>query len=392
MAVLRKIKKKIEVTTKRKAASDRKPVKKTEKRLSKPAEADSVRNAGIPVPIGKIKIESKTAVSNRVKKEAAATQGQEKEISGYESRPGHRISLPEGRIYEETFVEKTKFYPPAGIESVTTRLPKELPLAYGEDKIVLLARDPRWLYTYWEVTQDKWETLKQQLNRDFYSAKKVLRVYDVSDIIFDGNNAHSFFDIEIGIDTDNWYINADCPGRSWCVDLGLRLVDGRFITIIRSNVVNTPIDGPSWITDEEWMIPEEMFARLYGMGFGFGRTSPGKARAESMRRALFSGGLSSSGSSPVKNEKGRKFWFVLDCELIVYGATDPDAKVKVQGKEIKLRPDGTFTLRFALPDGKQVIPAVAVSADNIEERAIIPAVTIETKNSISIRENAAAFK
>jgi hypothetical protein len=63
----------------------------------------------------------------------------------------------------------------------------------------------------------------------------------------------------------------------------------------------------------------------------------------------------------------------------VYGATECDAKVYVQGREIKLRPDGTFSLRYALPDGKQVIPVHGVAADGLEERTITPIVTKETK-------------
>ena len=76
----------------------------------------------------------------------------------------------------------------------------------------------------------------------------------------------------------------------------------------------------------------------------------------------------------------------VDCELIVYGGTEPDAKVTVQGKPIKLRPDGSFTLRYALPDGKQVIPVKAISADEIEERTITPTVTRETKSSEVVKE------
>lgn len=63
----------------------------------------------------------------------------------------------------------------------------------------------------------------------------------------------------------------------------------------------------------------------------------------------------------------------------MYGATEPDAKVTVQGREINLRPDGTFSLRFALPDGEQVIPVKAASSDQLEERTITPIVTRETK-------------
>ena len=85
-------------------------------------------------------------------------------------------------------------------------------------------------------------------------------------------------------------------------------------------------------------------------------------------------------ASPTKKlPKERKFWLVVNTELIVYGATEPDAKVTVQGKEIKLRPDGTFSLRFALPDGKQTIPVKATSSDKEEERVITPIVLKETK-------------
>ena len=75
----------------------------------------------------------------------------------------------------------------------------------------------------------------------------------------------------------------------------------------------------------------------------------------------------------------RKFWFQLDAELIVYGATEPNARVTLQNEPVKLRPDGTFTMRFSLPDSRQIIPAVAMSADGVEERTIVLAVERNTK-------------
>ncbi len=284
---------------------------------------------------------------------------------------------------QEMAVEKAKFSHPQVAKLVRTT-PYELPGGYGKDKIVLQLRDPWWLYSFWEVTGGTYERLKQQLKGLFFSAKRVLRVYDVSQVNFNGKNAHRYFDIEVNTEAQSWYIDTGGPGRWWCVDYGLRLVTGEFITIVRSNVVQTPLDGPSWETDEEWMIPEEMFGRLYGMGFGVGQSSPvGKAWQERVKKALFSGVLSSpgitSGASPVKKKgKSRSFWLVVDCELIVYGATEPDATVYVQGKKIKLRHDGTFTMRYGLPDGKQVIPVKAISSDNEEERTITPIVTRET--------------
>lgn len=287
---------------------------------------------------------------------------------------------------QETAVERTKFSTPEAPKPAPRVMPQELPYGYAEDKAVLQVRDSYWLHIYWEVTAAVFNRLKGQFGDIVFSAKRVLRVYDVSHILFNGTNAHRFFDIVISPETNNWYIDTGSAGRSWCVDIGLLLSDGRFITLVRSNTVHTPIEGASWITDEEWMIPEEMFARLYGMGFGLGQSSPvGKAWQERIRRELFSGILSSPGiasmASPVKKKVpgARKFWLVVNTELIVYGATEPDAKVDVQGKEIKLRPDGTFSLRFALPDGKQVIPVHAVSSDGIDERTITPIVNKETK-------------
>ena len=280
--------------------------------------------------------------------------------------------------FYETAIVDTKFPRSQDTYFAPARL-QELPSFYGQDKIILQVRDPRWLHAYWEIREETIQGLKSKLGADFYRAKKVLRVYDVTNIIFNGSNANRFFDIQINDFANSWYVDTAGPGRSWCVDLGLMLVDGRFITILRSNIVQTPLDGPSWVTDEEWMIPDEMFARLYGMGFGLGKSSPvGGAWQERIKQGLFSSGLS---SSPVKKEikETRDFWLKVDCELIVYGATEASALVTVQGVPIKLRPDGTFTLRYYLPDGKQIIPVKATSADKLDERAITPTVTRETK-------------
>ena len=75
------------------------------------------------------------------------------------------------------------------------------------------------------------------------------------------------------------------------------------------------------------------------------------------------------GGSGVGAEKTKGFWFNVNAELIIYGATEPGAKVTLGGHEIKLRSDGTFSYRFALPDGKYDLPAVAVSASGDDARA-----------------------
>jgi hypothetical protein len=98
-----------------------------------------------------------------------------------------------------------------------------------------------------------------------------------------------------------------------------------------------------------------------------------------LRRPLGSSAITSFGSAGFILGKSRDFKFQVDAELIVYGSTDPNARVTLQGEPVKLRPDGTFTMRFSLPDSRQIIPAVAVSPDGVEERTIILAVERNTK-------------
>lgn len=71
---------------------------------------------------------------------------------------------------------------------------------------------------------------------------------------------------------------------------------------------------------------------------------------------------------------GRKFFFEIGTELIVYGRTEPDAEVRLGDKIIKLREDGTFSLRFALPDGDIPLDFTATSNDKVEQRKIITSV------------------
>ncbi len=63
------------------------------------------------------------------------------------------------------------------------------------------------------------------------------------------------------------------------------------------------------------------------------------------------------------------FWFEVNAELIVHGRTEPGARVTLGGRPVALRPDGSFTYRFALPDGDFALPAVAISAVGDDTRA-----------------------
>jgi hypothetical protein len=63
------------------------------------------------------------------------------------------------------------------------------------------------------------------------------------------------------------------------------------------------------------------------------------------------------------------FWFNLNAELVIYGATEPGAQVTIAGRSIPLRPDGSFSCRFALPDGYYHLVVSALAANGKERHA-----------------------
>jgi hypothetical protein len=65
------------------------------------------------------------------------------------------------------------------------------------------------------------------------------------------------------------------------------------------------------------------------------------------------------------------FWFNLNAELVIYGSTESNASVTIGGRPIRLRPDGSFSYRFALPDGNYQLPVVAVSPEGTDVRAAL---------------------
>jgi uncharacterized protein len=66
----------------------------------------------------------------------------------------------------------------------------------------------------------------------------------------------------------------------------------------------------------------------------------------------------------------RKFWLIADAELIVYGATEPDATVTIGGRPVQLNSDGTFRFQMSFPDGMIDFPIMAVAADGEQMRSI----------------------
>jgi uncharacterized protein len=141
---------------------------------------------------------------------------------------------------------------------------RRLPERYDEDRLVLLTRDPWWLFAYWEVTPGRYQHVLREAARHGASRHAtVLRVYDVTGGL-EPPRCHSFFDIELSFFANNWYIDVGMPGKEWVCEVGLRGENGRFFALVRSNRTQTPAFGLSDVIDEEWMLPEDVYYRLIG--------------------------------------------------------------------------------------------------------------------------------
>ena len=62
------------------------------------------------------------------------------------------------------------------------------------------------------------------------------------------------------------------------------------------------------------------------------------------------------------------FWFVADAELIIHGSTEPGATVKISGKPIKIKSDGTFHLRIPFADHSMnyIMSAIAPNGEDTQ--------------------------
>jgi hypothetical protein len=272
-----------------------------------------------------------------------------------------------------------------GSKDLSAKSPAAQANGTGRDRIVVMVRDPYWLHVYWELTHHSIQRAEAALGQDWHGAKPILRLLDVSSYETTSTSEAVVRDIDIHGGCNNWYVDVKEPPKSYRIDIGYLSRRGEFKCVARSNVVTTPKAGASDAIDENWAdLDAKSAERFFAMSTGYDPThAPSSLELkelfeERLRRPMSAPALAGVGPAS-HGDKSKKFWFQLDAELIVYGATEPNSKVTLQGEPVKLRPDGTFTMRFSLPDGRQIIPAVANSGDGVEERTIVLAIERNTK-------------
>lgn len=301
----------------------------------------------------------------------------------------------------------------------------ELPDGYGESRIVLLPRDPQWAYAYWDIPHEHKQELRQQ-----GGSRLALRFYDVTDVDLNTQAPHSLQQYDCGEVAREWYLPIPVSDRDYTLEIGYICNDGRWLVLSRSASVRIPPVYPSeWIEDKfvtvgwEQELESRTVATLVSPSQkagaaaaaatqDIGRDGKGDplydeifARAQSTEAMRVAGSLfgsmhqvpeesvssfvfpSGAGMWALPTASGvnmsgaglfasappaqpRKFWLVADAELIVYGATEPDATVTIDGEPIQLNPDGTFRFQMSFQDGVLRYPIVAVAQDGEQTRSI----------------------
>ncbi|MEH2001967.1 MAG: DUF4912 domain-containing protein [Nostoc sp.] len=305
----------------------------------------------------------------------------------------------------------------------------DLPSGYGDSRIVLLPRDPQWAYTYWDIPNEHKQELRRQGGQQL-----ALRIYDVSEINIEYQSPHSIQEYPADELAREWYLPVPVSDRDYVIDIGYRAADGRWLILARSTRVHIPPVYPSdWIEDVfisvnfeedlrgktqyELVPPAKKIAvtangnavvngngnPIYDQIFGLAESAEsqrvagsifgsqqGSARPEEaissyifpsgvgLWAAPTVSGLTASGagmsgvgfSASAVPARPRQFWLIADAELIVYGATEPDATVSIGGRPIKLNPDGTFRFQMSFQDGLIDYPILAVAADGEQTRSI----------------------
>jgi uncharacterized protein len=298
-----------------------------------------------------------------------------------------------------------------------------LPDSYGTKKLFLVARDPHILFAYWDLNAVQY----QEAARAASDGKVFLEVY----VPGEGRVQQ----IHIWDSHKNWYLQVNRPDTNFVAQLGYYRPDGGFEVLARSSEVRTPRDTLSPNTDARFVtIPFSVsFRELFDMIAS--QAQPGEELAETLARlqrsdyelpfqarvprdltpkesdelleylgdeeirrrmvgsfeitellkkrfetmvssgqwASSAGAWVTSVSSPFGASFGKErgFHMHVNAELIIYGGTEPNAKVRIDGQDISLSKDGTFHYHFVFPDGQFHVPVDATSADGVENRSAL---------------------
>ena len=249
------------------------------------------------------------------------------------------------------------------------------------DRIVIMVRGPHWLHAFWEITAASIGRAQAALGQEWHSARPTLRILQLESDLQASPSERVVRSIEVHGGVKNWFI--DIREALRCrVEIGYLAASGRFHALSRSNAVSMPAGSQRDSLDAHWGDIAPDCEKIYSMSGGFSPenncTELQELFEERLRRPL-GPPESRRASGDEEVESHNQVQLEVDAEMIVYGATQPGSYITLQGEPVKVRPDGTFRVRVAMPNKRQVLPIVASTANGVERQTVIIAVERNTK-------------
>jgi hypothetical protein len=260
---------------------------------------------------------------------------------------------------------------PPSLEAIEAELPPAPRPSSVTTNVVFLPRDPQWAYVF--------------------------------GLPMGSAHPHALQEVVVDSHATEWYLPVPLSDRDYRVELGYRLGNGGgWISLAFSSVARVPALHPSEQILDQFVpfsletspgggIPtiapptpdSGLHERLYQTATSrWRRLGRGSEAFHELEEAgidtselhasgagIWASGRNDSGRGGVGSRQ-RSFWLVADAELIVYGATDPSARLCIGDQEVPLTADGTFRVQVPFRDGQQLYPIEAVAADGEQKRNI----------------------
>ncbi len=266
-------------------------------------------------------------------------------------------------------------------------------------RVVFLPRDPQWAYVFWEISESDRKAAQKQ-----GASRLCLRLADVTGMQDGSANPHTLQEVPVDSHSTEWYLPVPLCDRDYRVELGYR-IGSTWMSLAFSSIARVPALHPSEQIMDQFvpfsldtapapaepapMPPAEatnnsgLHERLYQSAtvqfrsrrvgseeFQEGNTSDlDRFGMNDSGIGLWASGRNESGIGGVQSRQ-RSFWLVADAELIVYGATDPSARLTIGGEDVPLSNDGTFRIQVPFRDGEQMYAIEAIAADGEQKRNI----------------------
>jgi hypothetical protein len=271
----------------------------------------------------------------------------------------------------------------AKAKDLTTRAEGRASRSSPRDRMVLMVRGPHWMHAYWEVTPRSITRAQAALGQEWHAAKPVLRVLQVESDAHGSPSEQVVREIVVHGGVKNWYIDVREALRCR-VEIGYLVPSGRFHSLARSNAVTTPNASQCDTLDAHWGDIVDDCERIYAMSGGYSSENHShelqELFEEKLQRPMGPPAAQAASEQEPEDERPVDFQIEVDAEMIVYGATKPEAFVTLQGEPVKLRPDGTFRVRVEMPNKRLVIPIIASAADGSARQTVVMAVERNTKS------------